>query len=257
MWCGMHYHCMTSFMIGNCTAFTFLHDPIFLLDTADQVFFHGFLEILHGDNVVSTADCQNGRFIDDASQVRAYQSWCGFCDVHQVHIRSKTPILDMYFQNRQPSFHIGTRDVDMAVESTWSSESRVKYIHTIGGAQHHYSVTGCKTVHLHQQLVQSLILLHFTSPTSRVAFASSGINFINKNNTRGFGAGLLKQRSYPAGAYTYKNFNEFGPGGSKEGYACLACNRFGHQGLARAWVSYQQHATRHTCTHTLVHFVVF
>src|SRR6185295_3737998 len=110
------------------------------------------------------------------------------------------------------------------VKTTGSRESGVEDIHTIGRAQHHNSVRSCKPVHFNEQLVEGLILLHFTSTSTSVALASGSIDFINENNTRCLGARLFEQRPHATCPDANEHFHELRAGGGKERHTRFSSN---------------------------------
>src|SRR5688572_28426803 len=133
----------------------------------------------------------------------------------------------------------------MTVKATGASESGIKYVHAVGGTQDYDTLRRGEAIHLDQQLVEGLVLLHFTATTSGIAFASCGIDLINEDNAGSLRACLLEQGAYTASTNPYKHLDELGAGGCKEGHACLSSNCLCQQSLACARVAYEQYTARH------------
>ena len=79
-------------------------------------------------------------------------------------------------------------------------------------------------IHLHQQLVQSLLhralILQLPAP-------AQGIDLVDENNgRRGLILGGLEELSYALGAESYVDLFELGAGGEEEGHAGLAGDGF-------------------------------
>jgi hypothetical protein len=71
---------------------------------------------------MTTADCDDRRFIDDIRQVRSDQAGSGFGNIHQIYIRCQFSIFDMHLQNGHASFHVGAGDGHMAVKATGADQ---------------------------------------------------------------------------------------------------------------------------------------
>ena len=65
----------------------------------------------------------------------------------------------MYLQNGQSTLYIRTIYHNLAVKTTWTQQSWIKNIRTVGSSNNDNTLIGCKAVHLNQHLVQSLLAL--------------------------------------------------------------------------------------------------
>src|SRR5690349_18122750 len=140
MWCGMHYHRVTSLMIGNRASFTFTHHAALARHTADQGLFDGFLKIEDGDHLMAATDRLNSCLVDDIGKISTHQAWRGFGHIHQVHIFSQQTILYMHFEDGTAALYIRPRHVHMTVKATGADQGRVEHVHAVGGGQHDHTV---------------------------------------------------------------------------------------------------------------------
>src|SRR5512142_3206864 len=97
----------------------------------------------------------------------------------------------------------------MSVKATGSGESRVQNIHTVGGAQHNDSVRSCESIHLDQQLIEGLILLHLAATTTDIALSSGSVDFINEDDAGSLRTRLLEELANTARPYTDEHFHKF------------------------------------------------
>src|SRR5579875_3193523 len=128
----------------------------------------------------------------------------------------------------------------MAVEATGTEQSLVENIDAVGCRQHHYSMTGVKAIHLHQQLVQGLIAL-FAAHGLHCTLASHCIYLINKDDRWSCLASLVEQVTHAAGAHADKHLYELGGADTKERYASLTGHRARQQRFSGARRAYQRH----------------
>src|SRR5690606_32127083 len=96
-----------------------------------------------------------------------------------------------------------------------------------------------------KELVQSLLALvvgmNRSNCGTRLAY---GVDFVNKDDARRPGFGLLKQATHPGGADADKHLDEIGPGEQEEGHACFTGRRLCQQRLTGARWAYEQDALR-------------
>ncbi len=245
----MHDDRVSCLVIGDRAALLLVHDAALLLDAADQVLFDRFLEVLDADLQMIIAHSQDRRFVDDVGKIGADQTGGGLGNIHQVDIGCDAPAIDMDLENFETSLDIGARDGDMAVKATGAGQSRVQHVDAVGGAQHNDALGAGEAVHLDQQLVEGLVLLHLAAAAAGIALAAGCIDLIDEDNAGSLGARLLEQGPHPAGTNAHEHLHELGAGRAEEGNACFTGNGLGQQGFACTRVADQQHATRHAGTH--------
>ena len=69
----------------------------------------------------------------------------------------------------------------MAIEATWAEEGLVEHINTVRGGNDDDARVIVETVHLNENLVQSL-LVFAASTTASIAFMGDGVDFVDEDN---------------------------------------------------------------------------
>ncbi len=103
----------------------------------------------------------------------------------------------MHFQNIFTTLYIRQVDRYLAVKTAGAEQGGVQNIRPVGGGKNDDTFVGIKTVHFHQQLVQCLFPFVMPAAQAGPALTAYGVNFINKNNTRGMLFGVVKQIAHP------------------------------------------------------------
>src|SRR3954470_18175344 len=99
----------------------------------------------------------------------------------------------MNFQNAFASADIRTGNDHAPIKSTWSKESRIKYVRTVGRSNQNYAIVRFKPVHFDQQLVQRLFALVMTSTEAGATMTANRIDLVNINNAGRVLLPLFKQ----------------------------------------------------------------
>ena len=98
----------------------------------------------------------------------------------------------MYTQDCGALFKFGQRNDDLTIEATWTKQSGVKDIGSVGRGQNHDSFRSFETVHFGQHLVQRLLTFIVTATEASATLAPNGVNFVNENNGFAHFASLLE-----------------------------------------------------------------
>src|SRR5580658_6979263 len=114
----------------------------------------------------------------------------------------------MYAKNFLAAFHIRSRHYHAPVESAGPEQRGIQHIRTVRGLDQDHAFIRFKTVHLHQQRVQSLFTLVVTAAQPRAAMPPDCVNFVDENDARRVLLALLEQVAHTAGAYTDEHFYE-------------------------------------------------
>mmetsp|Transcript_3560 Transcript_3560/g.10353 ORF Transcript_3560/g.10353 Transcript_3560/m.10353 type:complete len:263 (+) Transcript_3560:2062-2850(+) len=139
----------------------------------------------------------------------------------------------MHFENGFSACQVRTVDTDLPVKPSWSQECLVQNVGSVGASQHDDTLSGGKSVHLHQQLVQRVLtLVVAASKTALAAGPPDGIDLINEDDGWALRAGLCKQVPHAGGPHAHEHLHEVRPADGQEGHPRLTCRRLGQQGLA-------------------------
>ena len=118
----------------------------------------------------------------------------------------------MNFKYSDPAFQIRSVDNNASVKATRAKQCRVKYLRPVRCRQDKKSLSGIKTVHFREKLIECLFPLVIASEPSAVTRLADGINLIDEDNTRCIFFRFFKQVSDTACTYADKHFDELGTG---------------------------------------------
>jgi hypothetical protein len=129
----------------------------------------------------------------------------------------------------------GPVERDLAVEAPGPQQCRIQDFRTVGGGQQDHTLVGVKAIHLHQQLVQGLLL--FVVPSFQPAdptCAPQRVQFVDKDDAWRLCHRLGEQVAHARGPDPDEHFHKLRTADGKEGHARLARDGLGQQGLAGA-----------------------
>ena len=205
-------------------------------------FHQGLVDVLHVNDRPVIPGGHNGRFIQQVAQIRSGKAGGGPGNGAQAYGIVQLFILGVNPEDLLPALHIRAVYLNLAVKPAGTQQRGIQNIRTVGGCQNNNALGMAKPIHLHQQLVQSLLLFIMAAAQARSALAAYGIDLIDEHNGRSQLLGLLKQVSDPAGAHTHIHLHKVGAGDGQELHVGLSGNRPGQQGLAGARRANQQNA---------------
>ena len=148
----------------------------------------------------------------------------------------------MDLQNLLTALYIRGVDLDLPVKTSGSQQGRIQNIRPVGGGKDDNALGMAEAIHLHQQLVQGLLLFIVAAAETCSALAAHGVDLVNEDNGRSQLLRLLKQVADTAGAHAHIHFNEIRSGNGEELHPRLSGYCPGKQGLAGARRTYQQNA---------------
>ena len=107
-----------------------------------------------------------------------------------------------------PAAQIGPRHDDAPIEAPGSQQRGIQYVGSVGGRNNDHAFIFLKPVHFNEQLVKRLFAFIITAAKPGATMATNGVNFVDKDDTRGVLFGLLEHVAHAAGADTDKHFDE-------------------------------------------------
>ena len=137
----------------------------------------------------------------------------------------------MNTEDTSTSLEVGKINGNLPIETSRSQQGLIQNIHPVGSSNGNYARISIKSIHLHQNLVNSLLPLVISSSKSSTTLTSHGINLIDKDDAGGILFGLREYVTDARGSDTDEHFDEFGTGDRDEGDSCFAGHGFGEKGL--------------------------
>ncbi|MNJ26220.1 hypothetical protein D3C77_206900 [compost metagenome] len=157
----------------------------------------------------------------------------------------------MNLENLFTTPNIRQTDHDLTVETTWTQQSRVKYVRTVGRGDNNDAIVHFKTIHLDQQLVEGLLALVMTTAHARATMTADGVDFVDEDDARRMLLGLLEHVTDTAGTDTHEHFDEVGTGNREKRHLGFTGNGLGQQGFTSTWWTDHQDATRNATAQAL------
>ena len=231
---------VAGFVVGGDFAFGVVHDLAFAFG-ADGDAFKSFGDVGAGDGFVTFASGGDGGLVGNVGEVGAGTAGSLGGESVKVDVVGEGLVLEMDLEDGEAVFAFGQRDVDVAIKTTGTEQGFVQHVHAVGGGHHDDARVIIKTVHLHQDLVQGL-LVFAASAAPGVALVGNSINLINEDDGGGVFLGLSKEVADAGGANTDEHFGELGAGDAEEGHGGFTSDGARHQGFAGAGVTCEQDA---------------
>ena len=142
-------------MVGHqaCTAFT--HDTVFFLRTGHDTL-DGVTDLVIADFRQLAASRQDCGLIQEIGKVSTRISGSPARDLVEVDVLRQSFASGMDTQDLETPGIIRAINGDLTVEATWAHECGVQHIGPVGGSNNDDAGVALKTIHLSQELVESL-----------------------------------------------------------------------------------------------------
>ncbi len=114
----------------------------------------------------------------------------------------------MHFQNLFTTANIRQTDHNLAVETAWTQQRRVKYVRTVSCRDNDDTFVTFEAVHLNQHLVQRLLTFIVTTTQACATLAAYGVDFIDEDDARCCLLSLLEHVTHTRCTDTHEHFNE-------------------------------------------------
>ena len=200
------------------------------------------VQILHVQHRAILPGSQDGSLVEKVAQIRAGKTGSGASNGFQVHGSIQLLILGVYLENVLTALHVRASHLNLPVKPAGAQQCRIQNVRAVGGSQHNDALGAGEAVHLHQQLVQSLLLFVVSAAQAGAPLAAHRVDLIDEHNGGSDLLGLFKQVTNTAGADANIHFHKVGAGNGQKLHPGLSCHRPGKQGLAGAGRAYQQQA---------------
>src|SRR5581483_1022380 len=229
---------MSALVIGNYVQVLFAQDERAF--RANEDFIKSLFKAVLRNIIEVTARCQKGCLVDQVGNISADHAGGAARDSYEVYIRTQGNIFGIYFENGKTAIPVGTFHRDAPVEATWTQQSFIKSIGSVGSGNDDHRLARIEAVHLDQQLVEGL-LAFVVAVDAGAALATHRVDFVDEDDAgRGF-LGLIEQVAHATGSHAHQHFHELRPAYREEWHASFPGYRAGQQRLAGSRRAYQQH----------------
>ena len=221
-------------------------DPALLLGAGHDL--HGsFLNVLHGDGLAVAPGSQQSCLVDQVLQVGAGKTGGPLGDHLEGDVRGQGFIPGVDLEDLLAALDIGQTYIDLTVETAGTEQSFIQDIGPVGGRDDDNAVVGLEAVHLHQQLVQSLLTLIVAAAQTGAALAAHRVNLIDEHDAGHGLFGLVEQVADTGSAHADVHFHEIRARNRVKRHPRLAGAGTGQQGFTGTRRAHQQNAVGNPC----------
>src|SRR5258707_13917731 len=157
----------------------------------------------------------------------------------------------MYAQDFFSTANIRTIHDYAAIKTSGTKQCRIQHVRPVRSGHQDDAFVRFETIHLDQQLVQSLLALIVSAAQAGTAMASNGVNFVDEDDAGSVLLTLFEQGANATRAHGYEHLNKVRSGDGKEGDISFTRNGAGQQGLACSRRSDEQDALRNASAELL------
>ena len=199
------------------------------------------VEVGDRDRPSASAGGEDRGLVADVREVGSRQPARLLGHEREVHVVQGL-VAGVHLQHAETASDVGRDDEHLAVEAAGTQQRRIELLEQVRGRDHDHASAGVEAVHLHQQLVERLVLL---ARDVRPAPAPHGVELVDEDDRRFM---LARDREQPADARRAQpgeHLDERGGGLREELGARLVGHGLGQQRLAGARRPVQEDALGH------------
>mmetsp|Transcript_72663 Transcript_72663/g.183960 ORF Transcript_72663/g.183960 Transcript_72663/m.183960 type:complete len:329 (-) Transcript_72663:657-1643(-) len=218
----------------------------------------GTLEVLHVNGNGGAPGGENGGLVANVGNVCSDEAWRqrrhALGDALGVQLLGQANRLEVHLEDGLPLVQIRLVDGNRSVEAARPNQRRIQDVHTVGACQHDDAGSGSKAIHLHQQLIESVLPLVIAASTE-AAFATLAthcVDLIDEDDGGGGGTRLGEEVADSRRADTHKHLDEVGATHGIERAIRLASDRLRQESLTSARRSDEQATFGHAGAKRLV-----
>src|SRR5579863_2377719 len=224
---------VTRLVIGGHALFLLAHDHRAPLRAHHDLVL-GPLELLHSDDALVGTRREQGRLVDEVGQIRTRESRGSTRNQARLHVIRKRNASHVDAEDLLAPPDIRQWHDDLAIEASGSQKGRIQHVRTVRGGNDDDSLIALETIHLHEQLVQSLLALIVAPAESGAPMAADRIDLIDEYDARGMLLRLLEHVAHARSADPDEHLDEVRARDGEERNLGLARNGPRQQGLAGA-----------------------
>ena len=231
------HKCVTDFVVGNNLFLCGRNYRALALVTGDNSF-NGFLQIFLLHHVTMHFYSSQRTLIDNIGKLCTAGSGCCPRQRAIVDIVCHTHVTCMNLQDSLTALKIRQLNRNTAVKTSRTQQRLIQRFRTVGSCQNNYTLAAVKTVHLTQQLIQSLLAFIIAAELTVITAFADGIDFIDKYYARCLFLRLLEQIAHTGSAHADEHFYKFTAADAEERHLGFACYRTRQQGFTRTGRAY-------------------
>ena len=216
---------------------------------SEQYLVAGLLHVVHRDGQLSFTGCEKGGLVAEVGQISPATACGPAGDALEVDGRFQLQRLAVDAQDGDTLVDVGQVHRHLTVKAPRAKQCRVKDIRPVGGRHDNDGTPAVKPIHLHQDLVQSLLAFVVAAAKPASAVAADGIQLVDEQDAGIVAAGSVEQIAHTRGAHADEHLDKIGPTGMEEGDSALTGYRLCKQRLAGSRRTDQQHATGNFGSH--------
>jgi hypothetical protein len=240
---------MSHLVTGDAAALGFADNAAALFQTGDDPLDRDF-EVDQCDGLAAAPGRRDRRLIGQVGEVRAGKPRGHARDRVQIESRRKGDLCNVHLEDRHASLAVGTIHQNLPVETAGAQQRRVQDLGPVGGGEQDHPAAGIEAVDLGEQLVERLLFFVQAADRQVGPAAAQGVQFVDEDDARRLGFGLLEEVPHARGANAHEHLHELRAGDREERHAGFPRDRPGQQGLAGPRRANQQDALRRTRAQT-------
>ena len=140
----------------------------------------------------------------------------------------------MDLQDSFPAVDIRTIYQDLPIKPSRTQQSRIEDFRPVGGGHDDDPFVRFESIHLHQELIERLLLFVMSAHDIHSPSLPQGIQFIDENDAGGLAGGLRKKVANARRAHTDEHLHKLRAADAEERYLGLSGHRPGQKGLSRS-----------------------
>mmetsp|Transcript_23023 Transcript_23023/g.32147 ORF Transcript_23023/g.32147 Transcript_23023/m.32147 type:complete len:418 (+) Transcript_23023:331-1584(+) len=174
---------------------------------------------------------RNGGFVHEVLKLSSRETGGTTGDGFKIDIGFKRLTTGVDTKDTGTALEVGKVDGDLTIETSGTEKGCIKNVDTVSSGNGDNSRVSIETVHLNEDLVNSLFTFIVTSGETSTTLTTDGINFVNEDNARSILLGLSKDVTDTGSTHTNEHLYEFRTRDGNEGDTGLTGNSLGEEGL--------------------------
>ncbi len=199
---------MSCLMHGYTPALTFPKAPALPFRTCKNLFRSSLKKFLC--DLFCPVPCRKqGCFIHNVGKISTGKAGSTKSYGMKIRIRCQRFTSCMNLQYCLSALKVRSVKHNLPVKTTRAKQGGVEHLRPVGCGKKNYPDVRLKPIHLNQKLIQCLLPLLMPAGHYATTEFPDGVNFINKDYTRGILLCLCKQIPYARCPYSHKHLNKF------------------------------------------------
>ena len=210
---------------------------------------YGLVHVLHVDEAVAAAHCEQCRLVHKVFKIGARKAGSALGDGVEVDILRKLLVSGVDLQYRLAPADIGQADIYLTVKAAGTQQRVIKDIRSVRRRHDYDALVAAEAVHLNEQLVERLLALIVSAAETAASLAADSVDLIDEDDRRGDLLCLLKQVAHTACADADIEFDKVRARNRQELHTGFARDSLCKQGLTGSRRADEQHALGYARAH--------